>query len=61
MQFDSGKSCTYVPMIYQRAEPNQVKRFSARVEFFPLDTIKQILSNAVDDWETYYSKTTPAA
>ncbi|KAK5163613.1 uncharacterized protein LTR77_010562 [Saxophila tyrrhenica] len=51
---DLGESCTYVAMLYHKAAPTQVKKFSATVEYFPLDIISKLLSNALDDWEIWH-------
>ncbi len=41
-------------MLYHNETPGQTKSFSAKVEFFPLDVIGTLLSEALDDWHTWH-------
>lgn len=53
-KLDIGKSVTYVVMVYQKASEGQRLPFSARIEYFDLETIAKLLEEAIADWQAFH-------
>lgn len=45
---------TWVATIYRRAFAGQKKRFAGRLEYFDLETIGKLLTDAISDWNIYH-------
>jgi len=48
-----GQSCTYVGTEYEQPFPGQAKKLAARVEYFDIDAIRELLSRLLQDYNTW--------